>query len=132
MNVIVTGASRGIGKAIAEVYAAHGHSLLICSRNELTLYKTVEELVTKYPDATIKARPADLSKKQEAIEFGKWCDALTNPDILVNNAGIFEPGNVSDEPEGALESQLAANLLSAYHLTRTLLPSMIARKSGHI
>jgi short-subunit dehydrogenase len=54
------------------------------------------------------------------------------PDIVVNNAGLFEPGNVHDEPDGTLESQMAVNLYSAYHLTRTLLPSMMEKKSGHI
>jgi short-subunit dehydrogenase len=52
--------------------------------------------------------------------------------ILVNNAGLFEPGSVHNEPEGLLESQLAINVSSAYHLTRTLLPKMMERRSGHI
>ena len=54
------------------------------------------------------------------------------PDIIVNNAGLFEPGSVHNEPEGLLENQLAINLYSAYHLTRTLLPKMMERRSGHI
>lgn len=132
MNVIVTGASKGIGKAIAEIFAANGHSLFLCSRGEATLYKTMEELVTRFPAATIRARPADLSKKEEAVAFGNWCLSIAVPGILVNNAGLFEPGSVHNEPEGLLESQLASNLYSAYYLTRTLLPAMIGNKTGHI
>ncbi len=131
-TVVVTGASKGIGKAIAEIFAANGHQLFICSRSELTLYKTMEELVTKYPAATIKAKPADLSVKSQAEDFGRWCLDQAVPDVLINNAGLFEPGSVYNEPEGILESQLATNLYSAYHLTRTILPSMIERRSGHI
>lgn len=131
-NVIITGASKGIGKAIAEIFAANSHNLFLCSRGELTLYKTAEEFMTKFPDVTIKAKPFDLSKKEEAIAFGNWCLSFAVPDILVNNAGLFEPGSVHNEPDGLLESQVATNVYSAYHLTRTLLPKMMKQGSGHI
>lgn len=137
MNIVITGASKGIGKAIAEIFAAHGHNLFLCSRGEVVLYKTVEELMTRFPTVTIKAKPFDLSKKEEAIAFGNWCLSFAVPDILVNNAGLFEPGSVHNEPDGTLESQLATNLMSAYHLTRTVVPKMMQRPStgsgsGHI
>lgn len=132
LNVVVTGASKGIGKAIAEIFAANGASLYLCSRGDMALYKTMEELQTRFPQATVKARPADLSVKEEAIAFGHWCLSQATPDMLVNNAGLFEPGSVNNEPDGLLESQLNVNLLSAYHLTRTLLPAMMVRKQGHI
>ncbi|HEX4876307.1 MAG TPA: SDR family oxidoreductase [Chitinophagaceae bacterium] len=132
MNVVITGASKGIGKAIAEIFAAYGHHLFICARGEVALYKTMEELVTKYPSAIIKAKPFDLSRRNEAKAFGAWCLEYGVPDVLVNNAGYFEPGSVHNEPEGTLESQLAVNLQSAYHVTRSVLPWMMEKKSGHI
>ena len=113
MNVIITGASKGIGKAIAEIFAANGHHLFLCARGEVVLYKTLEELVTQYPSAIIKAKPFDLSRKEEAKAFGAWCLEYGVPDVLVNNAGFFEPGSVHNEPDGTLESQLAVNLHSA-------------------
>ena len=131
MNVIITGASKGIGKAIANVFAAHGHNLILCSRNEVALYKVMEELLTKYPAITVKAKAFDLSTN--AKEFGSWVlESGIDIDILVNNAGLFEPGSVHNEPEGVLENQMATNLYSAYHLTRTLLPAMMAKRSGHV
>lgn len=132
MTVLITGASRGIGKAIAEIFASNGHDLLISSRNEVALYKVMEELQTKFPSVSIRAKAFDLSDKQQAKELGNWCLKYAVPDILINNAGLFEPGSVHNEPEGTLESQLSINLHSAYHLTRTLLPRMMERKSGHI
>ena len=132
MTILVTGASRGIGKAIAEIFAANGHDLFISSRNEVALYKAMEELQTKYPSISIKAKAFDLSNKEQAKELGNWCLKYSIPDILVNNAGLFEPGSVHNEPEGTLESQLAINVHSAYHLTRILLPKMMERRSGHI
>lgn len=132
MNVVITGASKGIGKAIAEIFAAYGHHLFICSRGEAALYKTLEELMTQYPAAIIKAKPFDLSRREEAKAFGAWCLEYGVPDVLVNNAGLFEPGSVHNEPEGTLESQLAVNLQSAYHVTRSVLPWMMEKRSGHI
>jgi len=132
MTVLVTGASRGIGKAIAEIFAANGHDLFISSRSEVALYKAMEELQSKYPSVSIKAKAFDLSNKEQAEELGNWCLKYVVPDIVINNAGSFEPGSVHNEPEGTLESQLATNVHSAYHLTRTLLPKMMERKSGHI
>ena len=138
MNVVITGASKGIGRSAAEIFAANGCNIFICSRGEASLYKTTEELLNKFPGVTIKAKPFDLSIKEQAKEFGKWVLEQTaktgngNIDVLLNNAGLFEPGSVYNEPEGTLESQIAVNLYSAYHLTRTVLPAMMKAKKGHI
>lgn len=132
MNVIITGASKGIGKAIAAIFASQGHHLFLCARNEAALYKTMDELSKKYPSAIIKAKPFDISRKEEAKAFGAWCLEYGVPDILVNNAGVFEPGNVYNEPDGLLENQIATNLYSAYYVTRTVLPWMMEHKKGHI
>jgi short-subunit dehydrogenase len=132
MNIVITGASRGIGKAIASLYASQGHSCCLISRSAASLYKTMEELQTRYPSAVISAAPFDLSQKDAAIQAAEWCLSKMVPDVVVNNAGAFEPGSVHSEPDGLLESQLATNLFSAYHFTRTLLPAMMKQKAGHI
>ena len=138
MNIIITGASKGIGKAIATVFAAEGATLFLCARNEVALYNTVAELQTAYPTCTIKAKPVDLSVKEQAKSFGAWVLAgIANTpsgkiDILVNNAGNFVPGSTCQEEDGALEKMMDINLYSAYHLTRTLLPSMMEAKKALI
>ena len=132
MNVIITGASKGFGRSIAEKFAEAGHNLFVCSRNEVQLYKMMEELSTKYPQSTVKAKPADMRIKEAVGEFGSWCLEFGTPDIIVNNAGQFLPGSVHNEEEGILEKLIEANLYSAYHLTRLLLPKMMKVKSGHI
>lgn len=132
MNVIITGASKGIGRAIAEIFAANGYNLFLCARGEVSLYKTMEELQTRFPSITVKVKPADMSKKEEVIAFANWCLLAAVPDIVINNAGIFQPGNVLDETEGSLEKHIETNLYSAYHLTRTLSTKMMEQKSGHI
>jgi NADP-dependent 3-hydroxy acid dehydrogenase YdfG len=97
------------------------------------LYNTVEELLTRFSSVTVKGNPFDLSKKEQAKEFGKWVlNFGISVDILINNAGSFTGANVYDEEEGALEEMIETNLYSAYHLTRVLVPKMIEQKSGHI
>lgn len=132
MLIVITGASKGIGKAVAQEFAAEGHRLLLCSRNDYTLYETVRELQTNYPSAEIKGLPVDLASKIGRTDFHQWINKYGVPDILVNNAGQFVPGSIHNEPDDALDTMLSANLLSAYHLTRLLLPSMMERKTGHI
>ena len=65
-NVIITGASRGLGYAIAEIFAEHGNNLLLTSLNEIRLSHAVRELQTKFPVVMIKAKPFDLGKKEQA------------------------------------------------------------------
>jgi short-subunit dehydrogenase len=133
MKIVITGASRGLGFSMAEAFAVDGHDLYLTSLNEVKLYNALESLMGRFPDQVIKAKPFDLGTKQGAIDFGNWVLGLgVEPDILINNAGTFQPGRVIDEPEDQLENMLQVNLLSAYHLTRVLLPSMMKRKSGHI
>ncbi|MES2002927.1 MAG: SDR family oxidoreductase [Bacteroidota bacterium] len=132
MNIVITGASKGIGKAIAEQFAAAGHTLLLGSRGEKALYDTMSELQTNYPQCTIKAKPVDMSVKEEVLKFGVWSLESGVPDIIVNNAGQFLPGSVHNEADGLLEQTMEINLYSAYHLTRFLLPAMMEAKRGHI
>lgn len=132
LNVVITGASRGIGKAIAQKFAAQGHHLYICSRNEATLQQTVQELIGTYPGIKVKAKVRDLSKRSDVENFGQWLLDNGMPiDVLINNAGCFVPGSVYNEPEGALEQMLAVNLFSAYHLTRKVVPLMLKQSALH-
>jgi len=131
-NIIITGASKGLGKAIAEKYAAAGHHLIICSRTEEKLFSTKQELLQKNAKCKVEMMAIDLSNKDNVIEFGKFCLMFGSPDILINNAGSFLPGSIHEEQEGVLEKMMESNLYSAYHLTRILLPKMMETKSGHI
>jgi short-subunit dehydrogenase len=132
MNIIITGASKGIGKAIAEAFAADGHTILLCSRGEKSLYDTVADLQTQFPESTIKGKVCDMSEKASVIEFAAWCLSHGTPDIVVNNAGSFIAGAVHDEADGVIEEMIATNLYSAYHFTRAVLPAMIDASKGHI
>lgn len=132
MIVLITGASKGIGKAIAKIFAEAGHTLLIGSRGEKDLYDTVSLLQTIYPQCTVKAKPVDMRVKDAVREFGAWSLEFGVPDIVINNAGQFMPGSIYEEGDGVLEQMIEVNLYSAYYLTKTVLPAMIEAKRGHI
>lgn len=133
MNIVITGATKGIGRAIAEKFAAHNFDIIINARTEADLDAFKADFAEKYPEVKVLTKVTDMSKKEEVIAFANFvkahCETL---DVLVNNAGRFIPGNIEDEAEGALEDMIDTNLYSAYHLTRATLPMMIEQKNGHI
>jgi short-subunit dehydrogenase len=133
MNIVITGASKGIGKAVATAFAADNHDLFLCARNEVALYNTVAELQVKFPDSNINAIAADVANKEDNKKLADWiAQKAGTADVLINNAGQFLPGSVYNEPEGLLEQMMAVNVYSAYQLTRQLLPAMMDAKQGHI
>ena len=132
MYAVITGASRGMGKAMAFKFAAAGYNLIISAKTEKTLFEVRDAVVAAHPDRKVIAFTADLTKKQEVIAFGQFVLSHAVPDILINNAGTYIPGNCIDEADGAMEYIMDLNFYSAYHLTRILLPEMIKRRTGHI
>ena len=133
MNAVVTGSTKGIGKAIVELLISKGINVAICSRNE----KEVDAFVAYLNESNNNARAiglrADMSDKEQVKAFADFVlDEFETIDILVNNAGIFIPGEITQEEDGALEKMIETNLYSAYHLTRALVPNMLKNGSGHI
>lgn len=130
MNIIITGASKGLGKAFAKTFANNNNTLLLCARNINDLKNAANELQNSI--STIHYTSVDMSKKNEVIDFAKWCLTFGVPDIIINNAGSFLPGSINEEADGIIEKMIETNLYSAYHLTKALLPQMIEKKQGHI
>lgn len=132
MKVVITGGSQGIGKAIAQRFAAAGADLFLIARHMDKDALWQQELMQEYGIA-ISTYNADLSIKSnvKAASDAVW-QAWDKIDVLVNNAGTFIMGNVHDEPDGNLEKMIELNLYSAYYMTRYLLPMMMKQKAGHI
>ena len=92
MNIIITGASKGIGKAIAAQFAAEANNLWLCARNEQQLQETAHLLRIQFPQSVIHTAAADLSTRSGVFAFADWCkQSCASVDILVNNAGQFIP-----------------------------------------
>lgn len=127
MNIVITGASRGIGKAIVEKFAREHHRVIICSRDETKLAELKSE------HAAITTFACDVSQKKEVERFGDFVlETFDKIDVLINNAGIFIPGKITEEEDGVLETTINTNLFSAYYLTRKLAPRFLQQKEGFI
>ncbi|WP_296705414.1 SDR family oxidoreductase [Algoriphagus sp.] len=130
--ILVTGGTKGIGRAIIERFANEGFDIITCSRNEKELEELKSSLEENHALIHVLTVKADLSKKDEVLGFAEKVKGFGTPDVLVNNTGVFLPGAILEEPEGNLEVMMNTNLYSAYYLTRALIGDMKAKKSGHI
>ncbi len=131
--IVVTGGSKGIGRAILEKFAGQGFDVVTCARNETELADLEKSFRKAFPDIQAYTFKADMSEKLQVKAFTAFIAGLgRSVDVLVNNAGYFLPGEIVTEPEGTLESMINANLYSAYYTTRGIVPLMRQNKSGHV
>ena len=131
--IIITGGTKGIGKAIITTFMANGFDVITCARNEQDLLVLQAEMQLKFPTSKLLYKAADLSIRKEVDDFSNYIHEQTSSvAILVNNTGVFIPGQIHNEAAGTLEKTMETNVYSAYHLTRALVPGMMERKSGHI
>ena len=129
---LVTGSSRGIGKAIALCLAAHGADVAINYRQRSDL---AEEVVSDIEamGRNALAIKADVGDRDEADElFGKAVESLGRLDILVHNAGIWQPTPVDDLDSELLERMMSTNLKSAFYLSGRALPLMKEERWGRV
>lgn len=132
-TIVVTGCTKGIGKAVATTFAKAGYHIVGCARNLPELATLKKELAAINPLVKVLLFPCDVSKRDELANFiTEVKKEVTRVDVLVNNAGVFTPGKLLTEDEGVLEQLLTTNVSSAYHITRGFLPQMIEHKQGHI
>lgn len=122
-TAVVTGASRGIGRAIAESLVGAGVRLTMLARDADALGRVARELGAR-------AIPCDVAKEAELDRAIELLDEA--PDILVNNAGLFQPRPLDETSPAALTAALAVNLVAPYRLVHAMVPKMRARGSGDI
>jgi short-subunit dehydrogenase len=130
-KIVVTGASRGIGKAIALYFGTHGFDVAICARDEQKLETVAAEL--RATGAHVISNTCDVTNQEQIVAFATEVQKQWGSiDVLVNNAGQYLPGRVIDEPQGNLEQLIETNLYSAYYFSRAFIGKMMEQKSGHI
>jgi short-subunit dehydrogenase len=130
--IVVTGGTKGIGRAILEKFAQAGFDIATCARTRVDLEGVKSGFEKTYP-TRVFVHTADVSISSQAKAFSEFVISLDRPvDVLVNNAGYFIPGKITEEPEGSLESMINSNVYSAYYVTRGLIQSMKERRQGHI
>ena len=133
MNAVITGSTKGIGRAVVDLLVSKGINVAICSRSIDDVNKCIKSLSEANPEVRIIGQAADMRQKTEVASFAKFVlSEFESIDILVNNAGVFLPGELTQEEDGALEQMIETNLYSAYNLSRAIVPNMIENGHGHI
>jgi len=130
-NALITGAGKGIGKAIAIALAKEGVNVILISRTQLD----VDQLAIKIENFGVKslalsADVSDINSINAAVE--KALAEFKTIDILINNAGIASFGNFLELEPTEWEKIIQVNLMGTYYTTRAVLPNMIERQTGDI
>jgi 3-oxoacyl-[acyl-carrier protein] reductase len=130
-SAVVTGASKGLGRAIAEELVREGVHVAICSRDQEEISTAAKEL--REIGQTVYEQVADVTDPAQVEEFiGKSADALGGIDFLVNNAGRAHPGSFETLTDEDWYHDLDVKLLSMVRCTRQALPHMRARGGGRV
>lgn len=128
-NVIITGATKGIGRAIAERFAPHSAQLALVARSSSGLEATKSELKAAAPNCDVQLYPCDLSEKPQVKHLVEQLSAQSNNwQVLVNNAGLYLPGELLTEPDEALEQMMRLNLFAPYYLAKGLSPLLAGKR----
>ena len=131
-SILITGSSRGIGRACAKAYAKAGyHVFLNCVHQVERLEELAHEILSDGGSCT--AVPGDVSNPDEVRKIfqiiGKECGGV---DILINNAGIAWFGLLTDMTDNDWDKILATNLSSVFYCSRAAIPYMVSKKCGKI
>src|SRR4051812_15602497 len=133
-SAIITGASLGLGAAIAESFAAEGAALMLCARNAAELEAERARLAAVHPNLRIIAHVTDISKTADVDSlFAAASDAFGEVDILVNNAGVYGPLGTIDTIEWDEWVQaIAINLNGLVYCCRKAVKAFKPRRYGKI
>ena len=130
-NALITGAGKGIGKAIAIALANEGVNVILVSRTQADVDQLAKETAALgVKSLALSADVSDINSINSAVE--KAFAEFKTIDILINNAGIAAFGNFMELEPTAWEKIIQVNLMGTYYTTRAILPNMIERKTGDI
>jgi 3-oxoacyl-[acyl-carrier protein] reductase len=131
-NCLVTGGTRGIGLAIAEMLAEEGAHVVICGRNPVELARAVEKLRSK-SGTKIDGKVADVSVYEQVVELFEFVQETLGPlDVLVNNAGVGVFGNVGDLSVDQWKMAIETNLSGSFYCVKQAVAAFGTRRAGHI
>jgi short-subunit dehydrogenase len=132
-SALITGASAGIGRELAQQLANRARTLVLVARREERLNKMRDELQHQNPRLNVHTRVVDLCDKSQIDELVRWLDEnKIDIDFLINNAGLGDVGPFATSSPQRNDAMLQVNIVAITKLTRALLPQMISRQRGAI
>jgi uncharacterized protein len=129
-TALITGASGGIGEALARALATDHHDLVLVARSEPALRRLADELTSAH-GVTVQVVTADLSAHDAAAGLVAALDGR-HIDVLVNNAGFGDYGPFHESDPAKVSQMIALNVATLTDLTRALLPAMVSAGSGRV
>lgn len=130
-NALITGAGKGIGKAVAIALAKEGVNVILMARTQSDLDEVAKEVnALGVKSLTLIADVADINSVNTAVK--RALGEFKTIDILVNNAGVAAFGKFLELEPVAWENIIKVNLMGTYYVTRAVLPNMIERQTGDI
>jgi NAD(P)-dependent dehydrogenase (short-subunit alcohol dehydrogenase family) len=131
MNALVTGAGRGIGRAIALALAVEGYTLILVSRTQAELEGVKKEISAKGGTAFVFA--GDITNAAEVLKLRENVErSIGTIDVLINNAGAAPSAKLEDTTDELWANTFAVNVSGAFYLARTFVPAMKEKKDGVI
>lgn len=130
---LVTGATKGMGKAISFALVKEGYTLIACARKQDTLEQLQNDIKDISPDANVHIHACDFSNSAQLEDLLQWVDRSSlHVDVLVNNVGLFIPGHLLEEAPDMLAKHMQVNLFTPHSLSVHFARKMRENKSGHI
>lgn len=131
-NVLVTGSSRGIGRACALAFANAGYHVFLNCRTSLRMLEETAEIIRRQ-GGSCTALPGDVGNPDEVRRiFRSISEQCGGLDVLVNNAGVSYFGLLSDMSDEAWDTVLSTDLSSVFYCCREAVPYMVSEKKGRI
>ncbi|WP_353124265.1 SDR family NAD(P)-dependent oxidoreductase [Parapedobacter pyrenivorans] len=132
-TALITGATKGMGRAIAEKLSQNGCNLLLSARNDDALEALKMELEAHNPAISVRYFACDFSEGDQLEQLIQWVERIApHLDILVNNVGIFKPVSILNESTADFELQMRINYYTPHILSRAVGRNMRKNRRGHI
>lgn len=133
MNAIVTGATKGMGRAIVMELAANNYNITFCARDENQVEAFLDELRKGYPHLLFFGMHADMENSSDVSGFAEFAARnFGQVDVLINNAGLYIPSELMNEDERCLQRQMQVNVFAPHFLSKFFAAKMIDHGRGHI
>lgn len=133
MNAIVTGATKGMGRAIVMELAANNYNITFCARDENQVQAFLDELRKGYPHLLFFGMRADMEDSSDVSGFAEFAARnFGQADVLINNAGLYIPSELMNEDERCLLRQMQVNVFAPHFLSKFFAAKMIELGRGHI
>lgn len=131
--VLITGASRGIGKSTALLFAKHDYHIFLNCKSSVGELRKIKQMIESFPSGSCTVLPGDVGKSEDVKKmFAEIYKMTTHLDLLINNAGVAHIGLLSDMTDDEWNRVIQTNLSSVFYCCREAVPPMVTQKKGRI